>query len=110
MKSKDGKGFCIAKIGTVCVTVDCQGCRNFTERDECRHGSLLRKCELCVKDDEIAVLRAKVERLRARAVHAGKMLRHYVSGRHECVLPIAISDALDGLDCFDNAGRGEGEA
>jgi len=39
-----------------------------------------------------------VKRLRVLCQHNAKLLRHYVSGRHECVLPPAISEALDCLD------------
>lgn len=94
--------------------------------EKCVHGSLKHKCELCERDDVILRLETEIDRLNTQLATvrednkyawekedrlegkvarlcklcgaAEKILRFYVSGRHECVLPpAAIAEMLDML-------------
>ncbi len=51
-KSADGRGNC--RKPTSCAGPHCEGCSDFTLRDECIHGQLERSCPVCERDEEIA--------------------------------------------------------
>lgn len=55
--------------------------------------------EMAEADRDMYLIKCEeVRRLQQLCVSSGKLLRHYTSGRHECVLPPAIAKAVDDLE------------
>lgn len=79
-KAIDQPGFCTNPKS--CLGPNCEGCCHLTLREECVHGSLEQKCEICQRDSELdrfkAELAAAMEEIKALSVAASALTKEAI--------------------------------